>query len=62
MEIRDRRFITPASVFKAAGVTDTTGNKRLRELEARGEVQPEMTAAGRRKLSIAEAERLAAAL
>ena len=62
MDIRERKFITPASVFKVAGVSEITGYKRLRELEAEGEIHPDRTAAGRLKLSIPEAERLAAAL
>ena len=62
MQIQNKRFITPASLFRAAGVSPTTGRKRLQELEANGEIKPDKTAAGHKKLSIAEAKRLAEAL
>jgi hypothetical protein len=61
-DVRDAPMIQDTILFQARRVSRTRGRRRLKELEARGEITPLVTPTGRRLLSIADAERLASAL
>jgi hypothetical protein len=62
MTLRDNLMIPDTAVYTAMRVSRQHGRRRLEELKAKDAVRPVKTPTGRNLLSIADAERLAAAL
>jgi len=62
MAFIDLKIVPDTQVFRATGVSNEYGRKVMLDLETRGEIRPQKTATGRCRLSIRDAERLAAAL
>ena len=62
MSIRDEKLIHDRRLYSKLSLSYQMGKRGLRELEARGDVTPEMTPSGREYLSPAEAERFSCAV
>ena len=62
MKLRELPIIPDTRVFAVRDVSNETGRKRMKELEASGAIKVLRTPTGRRWLTVVDAERLAAAL
>lgn len=62
MNLKDAPIILDTHLYGYKKVSNDTGRKRARELEAKGEIKIVRTGTGRRWFTVADAERLADAL
>lgn len=58
MSIQNMKIIHVRTLYKAVGLTLDRGRRVLRDLERKGEIEPEVTETGREYISPNEAERL----
>ena len=62
MKLREAAIVPDTRIFTLKAISKEAGRKRMQRLEADGKITVVRTPMGRRWLTVADAERLAAAL